>query len=191
MTASVPGLLALVPVVFLLRNNELTSVQHSIALRLAAAMGVAVAMATIADGLVKRRPPWPWIRSLPWSASTRVSLDGALLVGLSIPVLVGAAVIDIGVVWVVAGAVPLIGLRGAAAIRQAPGRLSAASGQLLVEGTIIAILVALLPWISFVFLALIPVGVRHAAELERRREISRWHELHHLAAGDPMSWSDA
>ena len=159
--------------------------------RLAAAMGVVFAMATTADGLVKRRPPWPWIRSLPWSAATRVSLDGALLVGLAIPVLGVAAAIDVGVVWVVAGAVPLIGLRGAAAIRQAPGRLSAASGQLLVEGAVIGVLVALLPWTSAVFLALTPIGVRHAAEVEKRREISRWHELHHLAAGDPMSWSDA
>ncbi len=188
---SLSGLLALAPVVFFLRNNELTQSQYSIALRLATAMGVVFVMATAADGLVKRRPPWPWIRSLPWSASTRVSLDGALLVGLASPVLVVAASIDPGVVWVVAGAIPLIGLRGAAAIRQAPGRLSAASGQLMVEGVVIAILVALLPWASFVFLALTPVAVRHAAELERRREISRWHELHHLAAGDPMSWSDA
>jgi hypothetical protein len=40
-------------------------------------------------------------------------------------------------------------------------------------------------------LALTPISIWHAAELEKRREISRWHELHHLAAGDPMSWSDA
>jgi hypothetical protein len=31
--------------------------------------------------------------------------------------------------------------------------------------------------------------LRAAAERERRQKVSRWLELHHLAAGDPQSWS--
>ena len=34
-----------------------------------------------------------------------------------------------------------------------------------------------------------PGPLRAAAERERRQKVSRWLELHHLAAGDPQSWS--
>ena len=185
------GLVALLPLFFFLTNNELTEVQRAIALRLATLSGVVFVMAMVADGLVKQRPPWPWIRSLPWSALSRVSLDAALLAIVAAPVFLIAALFDPGTVWVVGGTLPLLGLRGAAAIRQAPGRLSSASGQLVLEGVFGAVLVALIPWASLLLLALTPVAARHAAELERCQEISTWHELHHLAAGDPLSWSDA
>jgi hypothetical protein len=185
------GVLALLPVFFFLRNNELTVTQQAIALRLAVITGVVFVMAATADGLVKRRPPWPWIRSLPWSAGTRVALDATLLVVLATPVFLVALIFHPGVVWVVAATLPILGLRGATAIREAPGRLSGASGQLVLEGMLVAILTALVPWAPLVFLALAPAAARHAAESERCQEISRWHELHHLAAGDPGSWSDA
>jgi hypothetical protein len=185
------GLVVLLPLFLFLLNNELTSVQQAIALRLAATAGVVFAMAVTADGLVKRRPPWPWVRSLPWPAISRVSLDAALLAAVAAPVFVIASLFNPGAVWAVAGVLPLLGLRGAAAIRQAPGRLSAASGQLALEGALVAALVALIPWVSLLSLALVPVAARQAAELERCQEIGRWHELHHLAAGDSMSWSDA
>jgi len=184
------GLLALLPLFFFLVNNELTPIQRAIALRLATVSGLVFVIAAVADGLVKRRPPWPWIRSLPWSALSRVSLDAALLAVVAAPVYVIAALFDPGTVWVVAGALPFLGLRGAAAIRQAPGRLSGASGQLVLEGIFFALLVALIPRFSLIFLALVPTAARRAAELERCQEISAWHELHHLAAGDPLAWSD-
>ena len=184
------GLLALLPLFFILLNNELTPVQRAIALRLATLSGLVFVMATVADGLVKRRPPWAWIRSLPWSALSRVSLDAALLVVVAAPVFLIAALFDPGTVWVVAGALPFLGLRGAAAIRQAPGRLSGASGQLVLEGVFVAVLGALIPWASLLFLTLTPAAAHRAAELERCQEISKWHELHHLAAGDPLAWSD-
>jgi len=34
-----------------------------------------------------------------------------------------------------------------------------------------------------------PWAARAAAERERRQKVSRWLALHHLAAGDPQSWS--
>jgi hypothetical protein len=185
------GLLVLLPLFLFLLNNELSSAQQAIALRLAATSGIVVVMAVTADGLVKLRPPWPWIRSLPWPALWRVSLDAALLGVVAAPVFVIAALFKPGTVWVVAGALPLLGLRGAAAIRQAPGRLSAASGQLALEGMLVAVLVALTPWTSLLTLALVPVAARQAAALERYQEVSQWHELHHFAAGDPQSWSGA
>ena len=49
----------------------------------------------------------------------------------------------------------------------------------------------LMDFLAVLFLALAPIAARYAAGLERCQEISRWHELHHLAAGDPLSWGDA
>jgi hypothetical protein len=130
------------------------------------------------------------VRSLPWSAALRVGLDAAVLVAVALPVVVAATVIEPRAAIPVLSTLPFIALRSAAAIRQAPGRTSGAAGPVMIEGFLAAALVALVPWTAAVLLASIPLLVRLAAEAERRQEIGRWHELHHLSAGDPMSWSD-
>ena len=66
-----------------------------------------------------------------------------------------------------------------------------ASGQLLAEALVPVALVTLVPWLSAGFLLLVPLALWQAAEAERNQDVSRWHELHHLAAGDPLSWSDS
>ena len=65
--------------------------------------------------------------------------------------------------------------------------------QILLAGTVLLVagLVTVLPWTAVGFLLSTPLAIRLAAERERRQDVSRWHELHHLAAGDPVSWSDA
>jgi hypothetical protein len=85
---------------------------------------------------------------------------------------------------------PWLALRGAAEIRRAPGHQGGAA-RLLLEGGLVAGLVTLAPWGAAGLLVLTPVALGLAAERERRQETSRWHELHHLAAGDPLSWSNA
>jgi hypothetical protein len=84
---------------------------------------------------------------------------------------------------------PLIALRGAAAIRSDRG-LSVGGLQLIAEGVLLSIVVALVPLAAVPVLALVPVGVHLASRAEQRVDIGRWHELHHLAAGDSLSWSD-
>jgi hypothetical protein len=187
----IPGLLALVPALLFLLNNRLTPGQQGLAVRLAGMTAVVLVISVLADALVKRRPPWPWVRSLPWSATLRVSLDAVLLGVVALPVLAATAFIEPLVILPLLAALPVLALRGSAAIRQAPGRASGASGQLLLEGGFAAGLVALVPWAPLLLLASVPPMVMIAADRERRQEISRWHELHYLAAGDPLSWSDA
>ena len=91
--------------------------------------------------------------------------------------------------WTVLGFLPLLALRAAGAMRRAPERRTGAAGEILFEGGLLAALAALLPWTAIPPLALVPWALRAAAERERRQKVSRWLELHHLAAGDPQSWS--
>ena len=84
---------------------------------------------------------------------------------------------------------PFLAVRAAGAMRRAPERRTGAAGEIVFEGALLAALVALLPWTALLPLAATPWALRAAAERERRQKVSRWLELHHLAAGDPQSWS--
>jgi hypothetical protein len=89
----------------------------------------------------------------------------------------------------VLAALPWVAARAAGAMRRAPERLTGASGEILGEGLLLAAAVALLPWVALLPLAAFPLALRFAAERDRRQKVSRWMEIHHLAAGDPQSWS--
>jgi hypothetical protein len=84
---------------------------------------------------------------------------------------------------------PFLAVRAAGAVRRAPERRTGASGEILLEGLLAAALAAVLPWAGLPLLALAPPALSWAAERERRQKVSRWLELHHLAAGDSQSWS--
>lgn len=179
----------LIPAWLFLHNNRLEPAHELGAVRLAGVSTGVVVMAMLAEGLVKRRPPWPWIRSLPWSAWFRVAADGTLLAVVALPVMVLAAGMAPSTLPAVVATLPLLALRGSAAIREGAGRSAGASGPLLLEGLLVAGAVALVPWLAAAMLVLAPVAARLAIDRERRQPVSRWHELHHLAAGDPLSWS--
>jgi hypothetical protein len=80
-------------------------------------------------------------------------------------------------------------MRAAAAMRRGGASRSAASGPVLVEGAFLGGLIALVPWLSIVALAVLPIGLRAAVQRERALKVTRWSELHHLAAGDTLSWT--
>jgi hypothetical protein len=106
----------------------------------------------------------------------------------ALPLIAVAARIDAAALVALA-LLPLLALRTAGAVRRAPERRTGAAGEVFFEGSLLAALVALLPWTSMLALAAVPWAIRAAAERERRQKVSRWLELHHLAAGDPQSWS--
>lgn len=140
------------------------------------------------ESLAVRRPAWPWSRSLPWSAARRAGADAAILGGHVLPLVLLAARIDPAALVILA-ILPLLSIRAAGAMRRAPERRTGAAGEIVFEGALLAALAALLPWTAILPLALVPWALRAAAERERRQKVSRWLELHHLAAGDPQSWS--
>ena len=65
----------------------------------------------------------------------------------------------------------------------------AASGKILLAGSLAALSISLFPLTSLLFLVLTPFVLKVAVEGEQSQKVSRWLELHHLAAGDPLSWS--
>ncbi|HSG39296.1 MAG TPA: hypothetical protein VLE27_06635 [Thermoanaerobaculia bacterium] len=184
-------LLGLLPVggAFAFVSNNTLAPEH---VRLGALLGGGLAFvflfAQISESLAVRRPAWPWSRSLPWSASRRVVSD-ALFLSLHAVPLIALAVAIHPVALAALGLLPLVAARSAGAMRRAPERKTGAVGEILMEGFFLAALVALVPWTALLTLALTPWAVRAAAERERRQKVSRWLELHHLAAGDPQSWS--
>ena len=182
------SLFAVVPTLLFLRNNSLTSGQEEAASRLGGLAAAVLAIAVLAETLVKQRPPWPWARSLPWTARLRVGLDAAVLGAVALPS-TAVALVEPAVIPSVLATLPWLALRGAAEIRRAPGHQGGTS-PLVLEGGLVAGLVTLVPWMAWGLLAATPVALGLAAGRERRQETSRWQELHHAAAGDPLSWSN-
>jgi hypothetical protein len=48
---------------------------------------------------------------------------------------------------------------------------------------------ALFPPAALLYLVLVPLLLKFGVGLDRDQKVSRWLEIHHLAAGDPYSWS--
>ncbi|HTG33973.1 MAG TPA: hypothetical protein VLB76_13670 [Thermoanaerobaculia bacterium] len=169
-------------------NNALAPEYVRLAARLGAALAIVFVLAQIAEALAVRRPAWPWSRSLPWSAARRAGADALLLGAHALPLVLLVARIDLAALAVL-GILPFLAVRAAGAMRRAPERRTGAAGEIFFEGALLAALVALLPWTALLPLAATPWALQAAAERERRQKVSRWLELHHLAAGDPQSWS--
>lgn len=185
------GLLGLLPVgaaFAFVTNNALAPEHVRLGARFGAGLAVVLLLAQIAESLAVRRPAWPWSRSLPWSASQRVVSDAAFLGLHALPLVALAALVHPAALAAL-GFLPLLAVRAAGAMRRAPERRTGAAGEVLLEGSLLSALVALLPWTALLALAALPWAVRAAAERDRRQKVSRWLELHHLAVGDPQSWS--
>ncbi len=169
-------------------HNTLAPGDVRLAARLGAGLAAVLVVAQMAEALAVRRPAWPWARSLPWSAARRVGADALLLALHALPLALLAVRVSPAALTALA-LLPLLGLRAAGAMRRAPERRMGAAGEILLEGSLLAALVALLPWTALLALAAAPWALRSAAARDRRQKVSRWLELHHLAAGDPQSWS--
>jgi hypothetical protein len=179
--ALLPGLAALL----FLRNNQLSPLHAARAALLGAGAACALLLATLAQALAMRRPPWPWARSLPWPARRRVLLDAVIL---GLPCLPLLALAPAGAAPL-AASLPLLAVRAAAAMRRPAEARQGPAGEVLCGGLLAAGLLALLPWAAAALLAATPWAARAAAARERRQKVSLWLERAHLAAGDPQSWS--
>jgi len=180
----------LIPLLLFVSNNGLTGSQSNLAVRFAGLTAASFVAAAVADGLAKRRPPWPWARSLPWSATRRVTLDALVVGGAALPAILAAGVIRPAALPSMLIVLPILALRSAAATRSAPGRATGASGQIIAEGCLMAAATAVLPAVTLFAIPATPLALKMAANSEKNQDVSRWHELHHLAVGDSTSWSN-
>jgi hypothetical protein len=188
----IPYVLALFPLgaarLFALNNNLAPALSDAVA-RFGGAMGLVIFSALFSHLLALRRPPWPWARSLPLSAKQRVLSDSLFISLHTLPLLVLSATMGLLPALSLIIASPSLALWAASSVRQTPSSRTGALGRILIAGTLAALLLSLMPWASFFVLSCSPFILKQAIQIEQRHKVSRWLELHHLAAGDSLSWS--
>jgi hypothetical protein len=189
----IPGALAagvLVLTKVFLWNNPVPGPTAVAAARLGGTLAAAVFLAGAASLLAARRPPWPLSRTWPQSARRRVLADALFLAFPAVLLLIPLGLIEPRAIPAAAACLPLLGLRAAAAVRLDPELRFGAWARILAEGAFVAAVVCFATWASLAFLLLAGPALRTAARMDKRQKVSRWLELHHLSAGDPLSWSE-
>lgn len=174
---------------FIANNNPTPQLAEQM-IRFGGALSLVLFCSIFANMLASRRPPWPWIRSLPWSAKTRVVWDAAFVSTHALPLVVFVGILNLKTILPLVISLPLFGAYSAYSIRQAAESAMGASGKVLLLGTIGSLLLCLFPLSSLLFLSLTPLVTLEAIKAEKFQKVSRWLELHHLAAGDSLSWSE-
>jgi len=159
-------------------------------IRFGGTIGLVLFCAILANMLAARRPPWPWIRSLPWSAKSRILSDSSFISIFVLPLLIVIGAMNLNSVLPLVLSFPSFVLYSVFSIRQDAESPIGASGKVLLYGAIGALLLCIFPWSSLFFLGLTPLILKEAIKAEKHQKVSRWVELHHLAAGDSLSWSE-
>ncbi len=183
------SLLPLGAAILFLRNNDLSPETAAGALRLGGSMAIVLVLSGLANKLAERRPAWPLARSFPWSSSQRVTGDALLMAAHALPPILFLIPRDPGAAACVLGLLPFLSLRAAGYIRLVPGMLAGAR-RFLIEGSCLAALAGLSPWVSLLCLAATPLAFMGARRNERSLKVTCWSDLHHTALGDTLSWSD-
>ncbi len=173
---------------FITNNNPPPLLAEQV-IRFGGTLGVILFCAILANMVAVRRPPWPWIRSLPWSAKSRILLDSSFISLLVLPLLVLVGVMNIKSMLPLAVSCPFFVLYSVYSIRQAPDSPMGVSGKVLLLGTMAALFLCIIPWSSLVLLVSSLWILKEAIKAEKFQKVSQWLELHHLAVGDSLSWS--
>ena len=172
-----------------LSNNVIDHALARAAVRFGGGLSLATACGYIASKLALRRPPWSWARSLPWSAARRVRQDAEFLFLAMVPALIPIGLLSLQALWPLCAALPALTLHAAASMRSTYSSRGGVARKILIEGSLGAILISLVPWSAGLLLAATPIFFNLAARAEQVQKVSRWDELRHLAVGDPLAWS--
>jgi len=186
----VPGMLVVLAYLIVLRNPDLDVATARRTVRVAGTLAIAMLAAMLASGVVRARPAWPWVRSLPWSSRQRV-LGDAMLLGCALGAIpIAFAALDWRSASIVALMIPPIATGAAGAMRVAAHRQMSAGGEMMAYAVLFGAAVAIWPWTVGLVLCTTPALFALSLKRERRAIVSRWEELHHEAAGDP-AWTVA
>lgn len=189
----VPYLLSLpflgAALLFIANNNPAPLLAEKM-IRFGGGLGLSLFCSVFGNMLASRRPPWPWIRSLPWSAKTRIVWDTSYIGLHTLPIVILVGAMNLKSMLPLIVSLPFFVAYSAYSIRQAPESVMGASGKVLLLGAFASLFLCLIPWSSLFFLAITPLVLNQATKAEKHQKVSRWLELHHLAAGDSLSWSE-
>jgi hypothetical protein len=171
---------------FITANNpELPPSTAATVVRVCGVISLALFAGALANALLATRQPWPWARSLPWSARHRVLGDACLLGIPLFAVPIGLCAANATQALVVAALLPLAATSASAAVRGAGNRQTGAAGECMVVMLVAGGAIAMWPPLSLGAIAATPFFVWLGARRDRNRVATRWVELHHAAAGDP------
>jgi hypothetical protein len=173
---------------FLVNNNPSPQLAERV-IRFGGTLSMVVFCSIFTNMLASRRPPWPWVRSLPLSAKSRIVWDSSFVSLLLLPLLFLVGLMNLKSMLALVASLPLFSVYSSYSIRHAPESLAGASGKVLLYGSIGSLFLCLIPWVSLFFLAITPLVLKEAIKAEKHQKVSQWLELHHLAAGDSLSWS--
>ena len=146
-------------------------------------------LAFFAQHLSAQRPAWPWVRSLPWSSRQRILLDSLFFLTFILPLVFIVFFINWQASFPFAAWLPFACIWSSMCLRISGKSKMGPAGRILSVGFVSSLLITILPFVSLVFLGMVPLLLKHAAAYERNLKVSRWLKFHHLAAGDTLSWS--
>ncbi len=171
-------------------NNDPDILLAGQMIRFGGAASLAFFCGVFSNMLATRRPPWPWSRSLTWSARTRIIQDTSFIGFHTVPLLLLAGTLNPGVMLPLALSLPLIAAWSAYSIRRASQTKLGALGNIVLLGAFYSFFLCLIPWSFLFLLAFTPLVIFLGIKAEKHQRVSRWLELHHFAAGDSLSWSE-
>ena len=167
-------------------NNGLSVADSSLAARLATTSAILLGQVGVAEALLARRRPWPWLRSLPISSRRRVLEDAVAIALPVLPTLFLAALLDRLTALIGLATLPFFSLLAVFAIRRAHGKLFGVGAQLLGIGSVSVALLTIHPATALLAIALAPVVLFLAARSDRAWIVTGWDPLHHDSIGDSM-----
>jgi len=171
-----------------LNNPDLNATDSARAIRICGMLGLMSAAAAFATTVVRRRQPWPWLRSLPWSSRQRVVGDCLVMAApLGITAL-SLLPLDWRSAVALALLVPPMATAAAVGIRRGSRRQTSAALEPVALGLAAGTLVALWPWTAMLGLVAAPWLFRWATRLDLASVVTRWDELNHDAPGD-SAWA--
>jgi hypothetical protein len=183
------GLLALGAGWLAIVNNHLDGRAAEGVMRFAGSLASVLCISSLSKTLAARRPMWALGRSLPWSATRRVAEDGVFLAAQTLPLVLLVSVQSGRAALHVLALLPCLSLLAAGHMRRIP-EWRADAVVFLVGGLLASSILTLLPWTALGWLAGAVPALYCSAECERRQKVTRWSDLHHDDAGDPMVRSE-
>jgi hypothetical protein len=171
-------------------NNGLQGPWATGAARLAGSMACAFSLSRLCSALASRRPAWPFARSFPWSAISRIVDDSLFFAIHAVPFVLLVVFTRPAAGLPVLSLVPVMSIRAAEYVRRIPER-RAAGAAYLGESVVAGIILTLLPWSAIVWLLVMVWALRSAAESERWLKSTDWFELHHETVGDTSAWTSS
>jgi hypothetical protein len=174
---------------FLVNNNFPLEISSTI-VRLGAAAALVIFSSIFANLISIQRPPWPWSRSLPWSARQRILLDSFFLLSLAIPIFVLMGIWDFQSSLVLAAGFPSLALFSSGAIRLSSKDRLGPAGKILPLGLMGAFSLGLFPLMAPALLLLAPLLLISASNQDKKQEVSVLIQQRHTSEGDSLSWSE-